>query len=85
MAKGISNKTRQIVHDRDGDVCRLCCMRRAVNLHHIVPRSRNKKLVDDPDNLISLCFECHTLVHQNTKYWIPALQRIMKGKEDGQN
>lgn len=37
--------------------CEMNCGRQAVDIHHIVPRSRQGK--DQPENLAALCRECH--------------------------
>ena len=41
------------------------CGARAVDIHHIIPRSRaSKKEVNDPKNLQALCRECHKRKHE---------------------
>lgn len=81
MAKDISQRTRKIVNERDDGVCQLCGAR-GVHLHHIIPRSRNRKLIDDPNNLITLCFRCHQIVHSNMKYW---MQYLLERKNERDN
>jgi len=43
------------------------CQCRAVDIHHIIPRSKfgskTKRIQDDIYNLIALCRECHDLAH----------------------
>ncbi len=43
------------------------CQCQAVDIHHIVPRSKfgknTKNIQDSIDNLIALCRDCHTLAH----------------------
>src|SRR5882672_3754984 len=47
---------REIVRKRDGGKCRIPgCKERAVHLHHIVYRSKSKRLKWHPANLVSLC------------------------------
>ncbi len=55
---------REIVRKRDHGKCRIPgCTERAVHLHHIVYRSKSKRLRWDPRNLVSLCVEHHGLEH----------------------
>src|SRR5262245_19075075 len=55
---------REIVRARDKGKCRIPgCRERALHLHHIVYRSKSKRLRWDPRNLVSLCVLCHSLVH----------------------
>lgn len=45
-----------------------CCGVKAVDIHHIEPRSKfgkkTKHLQDDINNLIALCRQCHNLAHE---------------------
>ncbi len=55
---------REIVRKRDHGKCRIPgCTDRAVHLHHIVYRSKSKRLRWNPANLVSLCVEHHALEH----------------------
>lgn len=55
---------REIVRKRDGGRCRIPnCNERSAHLHHIVYRSKSKRLRWDPRNLCSLCADHHALVH----------------------
>ncbi len=56
--KDIPEKVRAQVIERDANCCR-CCGQwvEHPHLHHIVYRSHLGRHV--PDNLISLCYECH--------------------------
>ena len=72
----------RMVRERDGWVCYLCGWqavgrnRYFLHTHHIVPRGRGG--TDTPDNLISLCLECHAEQpgHQRMRY-SPDYQRFM--------
>lgn len=48
-------------------VCEYCNAARAVDVHHIIPRSKfGKKRKDErdaPGNLVGLCRTCHDLAH----------------------
>lgn len=57
------------IRDRDGHRCRSCGKsetdnRRRLDVHHIVPRREclSAEIADHPENLISLCDECHMRV-----------------------
>lgn len=55
---------REIVRKRDHGRCRIPgCTERAVHLHHIVYRSKSKRLRWLPANLVSLCQSHHQLEH----------------------
>ena len=45
-------------------------------MHHIEYRNEDRSKIDDVDNLILLCLECHAKVHENKKYWQPRLKKI---------
>tara|TARA_R100000501_G_C2573371_1_gene79383 strand:+ start:303 stop:572 length:270 start_codon:yes stop_codon:yes gene_type:complete len=47
---------------RDNYECQNCNGSTGLLVHHIIPRRNNPKR-DVPDNLITLCFECHEMVH----------------------
>jgi len=47
-------------HNPDFVACEMCG-RRAVDIHHIVYKSRGG--TDDFENLIALCRHCHNLAH----------------------
>lgn len=54
------------IRDRDGHKCKSCGKpesenRRRLDVHHIVPRREclSPEIANHPDNLISLCSECH--------------------------
>lgn len=79
MVKDVTKKVRLEVYERDGGMCRLC-KRQGEHIHHIIPRSRAKSLINEPSNLIVLCASCHNLVHSNMKYWIPYLKELNDGK-----
>jgi 5-methylcytosine-specific restriction endonuclease McrA len=55
---------RAEVRRRDHGRCRIPnCHERAMHLHHIVYRSKSKRLRWDPRNLVSLCVDHHRLEH----------------------
>jgi 5-methylcytosine-specific restriction endonuclease McrA len=66
------------VYNRDKGQCQLCGSNN-IQLHHIVYRSENKKLINEPSNCIMLCAKCHELVHSNKHYWQPKLKEIIGG------
>lgn len=55
---------REIVRARDKGRCRIPnCNSRSEHLHHIVYRSKSKRLRWNPANLVSLCADHHRLEH----------------------
>ena len=74
---GYQNIRTYVLH-RDKYACQLCGKKNVqFQLHHIIPRTQNGK--DHPDNLITLCPECHTKVHSDTKL-LNRLQNKIKTK-----
>ncbi len=52
---------RLAILQRDGWRCQVCGSRRNLEVHHQQFRARLGS--DAPDNLITLCHGCHSLVH----------------------
>lgn len=71
----ISNKNRERIKIIFKDKCGLCG-KQGVHIHHIEYRNEDRSKIDDVDNLILLCLECHAKVHSNKKYWQPRLKKI---------
>jgi hypothetical protein len=74
----VTKETYNKVYERDKGRCRLCGSSQ-IQLHHIVYRSENKKLINEPSNCIMLCTKCHEVVHSNKHYWQPKLKEIIGG------
>lgn len=72
--------TYNAVLERDKGQCQLCRTNQRLQAHHIVYRSEDKSKINDINNLIMLCLECHNLVHTNKKKYQPTLQSIVKEK-----
>lgn len=57
---------RQYVLRRDLYTCQECHSKRATEIHHVIPLSTNNiynELISlNPDNLLSLCHNCHTRI-----------------------
>lgn len=77
----VSDETYKEVFNRDNGLCQLCAKGTDLELHHIVYRSEDKNLINEPSNCIMLCSECHRKVHSNKKKWKPILQKIVGGKD----
>jgi len=59
---------RQTVLERDNHTCQKCGKTQkelevGLHCHHIIPYVNSPLEVDDPDNCITLCKDCHKLVH----------------------
>ena len=82
----MKKEVRYLVKRRD-KVCQDCRTRGSkgnpLTIHHIMPRSKYPKLVNDPDNLVLLCRRCHDIRHgihrgvdkkvnkkRSKRYWI---------------
>ena len=69
----VTEETYKKVYERDKGICQLCGTSQNLQLHHIVYRSENKQLINEPTNCIMLCNNCHRLVHSNKHLWQPIL------------
>ena len=80
--KDISKTNREEVKKLFKGKCGLCG-RAGVHIHHIIYKSEDRNKIDDFNNLILLCLECHLKVHSNKKYWQPRLMKLREriGKE----
>lgn len=57
----LTNAQRKAIYRRDGFMCALCGSGRYLQIHHLIPRGEGGK--NTPHNLITLCSDCHALVH----------------------
>jgi len=58
---------RQLVLKRDNYTCQMCgatIETAELHVHHIISYMLNKMLANDPDSCITLCKECHKLIHR---------------------
>ena len=65
----ITKPLKQRIKQRDSKTC-LCCGRKFENhleVHHIMPVSKYPELVTVPENLASLCQQCHAKYHEMYK------------------
>lgn len=72
----VTKETYNYVIERDKYCCRLCGSTNWLQLHHILYRSQRKDLINDVNNCIMLCDDCHRLVHKNKKKWQPILLQM---------
>lgn len=78
----VKKEIYQQVYERDKGICRLqngTC-EGGLELHHIVYRSEDKKLINEPTNCIMLCTKHHQEVHSNKHYWQPKLKEMIKNE-----
>lgn len=77
---------------RDGGVLRAAVIRRdlfrcvmcnasgyvtGLDIHHADPKGMGgSKILDHPENLVSLCRTCHDTAHRDIPRWRPRLQAI---------
>jgi 5-methylcytosine-specific restriction endonuclease McrA len=76
----ISKTTREQAKEQYKGKCALCG-KPGTQQHHIEYRSEDKTKIDDVDNLVLLCVECHQKVHSNKKYWQPRLKKLKKNSK----
>lgn len=76
----VTEDTYKKVFERDKGKCRLkdCSCNGGLELHHIIYRSENKNLINEPSNCIMLCNAHHRLVHSNKHLWQPILFKKVK-------
>lgn len=56
------------VHEKYFYTCQKCgCRNCKLNAHHVIPVLVDPTLAKDFDNLISVCKNCHTIIHKNEK------------------
>ena len=75
----VKKEIYQQVYERDKGKCRLqngTC-EGGLELHHIVYRSEDKKLINAPTNCIMLCIKHHKEVHSNKHKWQPILKSLI--------
>lgn len=78
----VKKETYNEVYIRDGGRCRLCGNYNNLHLHHIIYRSENKNLINEINNCIMLCINCHQLVHSNKNKYQPMLLEMMSDKDE---
>ena len=67
----VSPESREAAYARTQGLCGCCCGRRAQGPpHHILPKQRWPELIDEPANLLPICFRCHQL-HEEAIRRIP--------------
>lgn len=65
----LTKPLKQKIKQRDSKTC-LCCGKKFENhleVHHIMPVSRFPELATIPENLASLCQQCHAKYHEMYK------------------
>lgn len=56
-------KWKRKVRNRDGNRCMKCNTKQDLTVHHILPKMLYPELVDQLDNMITLCTSCHKHYH----------------------
>lgn len=77
--KQVSKTNMEKIYDLYNGKCALCG-KKANQRHHIIYRSEDRTKIDDLDNLILLCVECHNMVHSDKAYWQPRLIELRNYK-----
>lgn len=63
ISANIPNSVRKAIYKRDGYMCALCGDTRYLQVHHYIKRSAGG--CDHPMNLVTLCSQCHGIIHGN--------------------
>jgi len=58
-------RVRKEVFERDKYTCKSCHSHRGLSVHHIIPRSELKDDIDDLENLVTLCYNCHDIIEMD--------------------
>ena len=76
----VTKDTYKKVIERDNYTCQLkdFTCDGGLELHHIIYRSEDKSLINEPSNCIMLCNAHHRLVHSNKHLWQPILKDKVK-------
>lgn len=65
----LSKKTKDLVLKRDNNSCVACSSTETLEIHHIMPLMRSSiKKLNESDNLVLLCSDCHYLAHSGNYY-----------------
>ena len=80
--ESVEDKTYKAVYERDNGICRVCGSGRNLHLHHVIYRSEDKSKINDINNCIMLCNECHEIVHKNKRKWQPILLEMLGRTKD---
>ena len=79
-----TNDLREAIRKRDNYTCQLCGIHqdelggwsKKLDIHHIDYQKDNL----NPDNLITLCRDCHCKTNFNRNYWTEYFKRLQKGR-----
>lgn len=75
MSRQLPKTIREVVRERDGELCRLCGSNSRVEIHHKIPYIFGG--THDLENLITLCKSCHRCV-ENGHMGFTACMRLKK-------
>jgi len=64
LQREVQQELRSMVLERDDYECVKCGSNSSLQCHHIMPVSIEPLLSADMDNCITLCYDCHIVVHQ---------------------
>ena len=86
-----SESERQSALNRDGRKCQICGSDEGLEVHHIIPLGMGGSVDRDvAENMITLCAECHGMVHAgmlHIEQWIPLPDKSLpidaRGTSDG--
>jgi len=75
---------RSKVLKRDGFICQMpnCTCKKRLHVHHIRPWSKAAVLRFDPNNLITLCHQCHESIKDREHLYESLFIGILKHNEN---
>ena len=68
ISASITNALRKSVYRRDHFRCVLCDSTDGLQIHHAIPRGEGGS--NSPQNLVSLCWRCHGVIHGGYEWHI---------------
>jgi 5-methylcytosine-specific restriction endonuclease McrA len=89
LCSGKYQKVREKVLERDNYECQLCGKNKGLIVHHIKDKNRYWQLIFEIKNLITLCRNCHSYIHNvgktkdkfKTKIFKILLQEVNNGRK----
>ena len=73
-----TKELKEAIRQRDNFICVVCGKYPAFSVHHIDYDKKNC----EPDNLITLCPNCHAKTNFNRKYWINYFKNFKGGNNE---
>jgi len=66
--------------NRDKWKCKICGSTKFLHVHHIIPLSKNKKLIIDRNNSVTLCKKCHAFLRYKELAFVSLFRNLINNK-----